>query len=102
MTWIVDIKDVALLHVAAIIDPEVNNARLQAWGHHSSWNDALAIMRKQCPRRKFIANLPDGLAISISTDFSQPLTLLQKWGNQDGWTPFEKTVTEDVKKIIEW
>ena len=102
MVWIVDVKDVALLHVAAMLDPKVKGARLHAWGHHNSWNDVLAILRKLYPQRKLIDDLPDEVGTSPTTDFSQPLALLKKWGNQDGWTALEETVTENMRKIVEW
>ncbi|KAK8087396.1 hypothetical protein PG994_002370 [Apiospora phragmitis] len=39
----INVKDVALLHVAATLDPACNGARLQAWGEHCNMNDILAI-----------------------------------------------------------
>jgi len=98
----IDVKDVALLHVAAVLDPEVNNARLQAWADYSNWNDVLAIIQKLYPQRKFADGLPTPTALSITSDFSQPLALLKKWGHQDGWTPLEETIVDNMKNIVKW
>jgi hypothetical protein len=98
----IDVVDVALLHVAAILDPEVKNARLQAWAQPCVWNDILAIMRKLYPQRKFIDDLPDAPLPALSTDFSQPLHLLQKWGHQDGFKSLEQMVAENLKPIVAW
>ena len=100
--WSVDVKDAALLHAAAVLDPEVKNARVQAWAVACNWNDILAIMRRQCPERKFIDDLPGQSQLTITTDFSQPLALLKKWGGQEGWRTLEETVADNMRKIAAW
>lgn len=98
----VNVKDVALLHVAAILDPEVKNARLQAWAQPFNWNDVLAIMRKLYPQLEFMHDLPNHPELSLSTDFSQPLALLNKWAHQHGWISLEETVSENMRPLVEW
>ncbi|KFY97139.1 hypothetical protein V498_02242 [Pseudogymnoascus sp. VKM F-4517 (FW-2822)] len=97
----IDVKDVALLHVAAALDPEVNGVRLQAWAENCNWNDILVILRKLYPQRKFIDDLPVHPPLAVTTDFSQPLALLKKWGHQDGWKSLEETVADNMKNIVE-
>ncbi|PVH93439.1 NAD(P)-binding protein [Periconia macrospinosa] len=96
----VNVKDVALLHVAAILDPDTQNERLQAWAQYCTWNDILSIMRKVVPDRKLIDDFPDMTTLTVTADFSQPLALLKKWGGQDGWISLEDTVTENVKVLV--
>jgi hypothetical protein len=98
----IDVKDVALLHVAAVLDPEVDNARLQAWAEYCNWNDVLAILRKLYPQRKFVDDVAIPPPLTITTDFSHPLALLKKWGNQDGWKSLEETVADNMKNLIAW
>ncbi len=93
-------KDVAALHIAAILDPDVKNARLQAWGVNCNWNDVLAIMRKLYPSKKFIDDFPTNVQVSFTTDFSQPLALLKKWEHQDGWKTLEETVADNMEGLI--
>lgn len=97
----VDVKDVAVLHVAATLDPEVKNARLQAWADNVNWNDLLAIMRKQRPEKKFIDDIPNLPRMSITSDFTESLKLLKKWAGQDGWKPLEETVDDNLRGIID-
>ncbi|KAK3687981.1 hypothetical protein B0T22DRAFT_498222 [Podospora appendiculata] len=92
----VDVKDVALLHLAAILDPSVKNARLQAWGHACNWNDMLTILRKLCPTHEFVPDLPNLQQLNLSTDFSQPFALLERWAGQDGWRALDETIAENV------
>lgn len=93
--WI-DVKDVALLHIAAILDPEVKNARIQTWGVNASWNDLLAVMRKLRPDHEFMPDLPSTDFGTLSTDSAEALALLKKWGDQDGWRSLEQMVGENL------
>ena len=89
-------KDVALIHVAAVLDPEVKNARLQSWGHSAHWNDILAILRKLRPRKEFIEDYPDPQHLKVSVDQSDSIALLKKWSGKDGWTSLEDGVLENI------
>lgn len=91
-----DVKDIALLHVAAVLDPDVKNARLQAWGHSRHWNDLLAVLRKLRPQKEFIADYPSRSLLTISTDFSDSFALLEKWAEQDGWRSLESSIAEGI------
>ncbi|KAH8903574.1 NAD(P)-binding protein [Coniochaeta sp. PMI_546] len=98
----IDVKDVALLHVAAVLDPDVKNARLQAWAEPFNWNDVLVIMRRLYPDHKFVDDLPGMSELSLTTDFTQQLSLLKKWGGQDGWRTLEQTVEDNLRAIVAW
>ncbi|KZF19798.1 putative NAD dependent epimerase/dehydratase [Xylona heveae TC161] len=100
-TFHIDVKDVALLHVAAILDPTVKNERLQAWAENCNWNDILAIMRRLYPQHHFVEDFPDATKLSITTDFTLPLSLLKKWGDQAGWRTLEQTVPDNVNPLAE-
>ena len=89
-------KDVALVHVAAVLDPEVKNARLQGWGHSVHWNNILAILRKLRPQKQFIDDYPNTYYLKLSVDQSESLALLKKWAAKDGWTPLRDGVSENV------
>ncbi|UPK92490.1 hypothetical protein LCI18_003425 [Fusarium solani-melongenae] len=95
--FFVDVKDIALLHVAAILDPQVKNAHLHSWGHSSNWNEFLAVLREVRPQREFIADYPDPYHVTISTDQSDSVALLKRWAGQEGWRPLKNTITESVE-----
>ncbi|KAF5557312.1 aldehyde reductase 2 [Fusarium phyllophilum] len=94
--FFVDVQDVALVHVAALLDPEVKDARLQTWGHKAHWNDFLPILRELRPQRKFIDDYPETFYLKLSTDQSQSVALLKKWAGQDGWKPLKQIITEAI------
>ncbi|ETI21034.1 hypothetical protein G647_07377 [Cladophialophora carrionii CBS 160.54] len=98
----IDVKDVALLHVAAALDPEVNNARLQAWADPFNWNTLLAMLRKLYPQQKFIDDLPGMSELSLTTGTTQQLALLKKWAGQDGWRTLEQTAKDNMDAILKW
>ncbi|KAF5017801.1 hypothetical protein F66182_10241 [Fusarium sp. NRRL 66182] len=94
--WFVDVKDVARLHVAGILDPELKSTRLQAWGHVAHWNDVLTILRELRPQRRFLADYPETFHIKTSTDQSESVAILNKWGGQNGWKSLMQTISEGI------
>lgn len=95
-----DVQDVALLHVAAVLDPEVKNARLQAWGHNSNWNEFLDVLRRLRPQKEFISDYPGPCYLTMSTDQSKSVALLKKWAGQDGWKSLKDSITENVESPL--
>ncbi|KAJ5994031.1 hypothetical protein N7451_009755 [Penicillium sp. IBT 35674x] len=98
----VDVKDVSLLHLAAVLDRGVRNERLQAWSHPCNWNDILSILRQLYPQRDFMKDLPGMTTLKITTDQTLSEFLLRQWGSQDGWTPLEETIQENMNSILAW
>ncbi|KAJ4007482.1 hypothetical protein NW752_007538 [Fusarium irregulare] len=92
-----DVGDLATVHVAAILDPDVKNARLYVWGHRTHWNDFLTTIRRIRPHREFIEDWPSPRYLSMYTDQFESLELLRKWGGKDGWKALETSITECVK-----
>jgi hypothetical protein len=93
----VDVKDVAAVHVAALLDPKTDQARLQVWGHSTNWNEFLRVLRQIRPDRKFIDEWPATRYLDITTDQAESLDLLKVWSGQHDWTPLSTSITETVK-----
>lgn len=96
LAFYVDVKDVALLHLAAMLDPEIKNVRLQSWGHRAHWNDILAILRKLRPQKEFIDGYPSPYYLKVSVDQSESVALLRKWSSKHGWTSLEDSISESI------
>ncbi|KAL7926426.1 hypothetical protein ACQKWADRAFT_318342 [Trichoderma austrokoningii] len=92
----VNVKDVAVLHVASILDKDAKEERIQAWAGPFSWNDVLAVFRRLYPGQKFVDDLPESPMITTTADDSVPLRLLKKWAQQDGWKNLEDTIRENL------
>ncbi|KAM0445322.1 hypothetical protein ACHAPV_002763 [Trichoderma viride] len=95
----VNVKDVAALHVASILDKDTKEERIQAWGAPFIWNDVLAIFRRLYPSQKFPDDFPEAAAITATTDEKVALKLLKKWAQQDGWRNLEDTVRENLGSL---
>lgn len=89
-------KDVALIHVAAALDPELKDTRIQSWGHSTHWNEILSILRKHHPERQFVDDYATSYHLQVFVEQSQSLALLQKWGGKEGWTSLEDGVVANV------
>lgn len=92
----VNVTDVAVIHVAAVLDKDTKEQRIHAWTAAFKWNDILAIMRRLYPSQKFIEDFPDSAAMTATIDESVGLKLLKKWAQQDGWRNLEDTVRESL------
>jgi nucleoside-diphosphate-sugar epimerase len=92
----VDVRDVALLHVAAVIDPELKSRRLYAWAHNYTWNDVVEVMRKLYPEKKFMDDFKDMKGSSARVDNEVSEALLKKWG-QHGWTSLETCIKDTLE-----
>ncbi|KAF4953753.1 hypothetical protein FGADI_5746 [Fusarium gaditjirri] len=90
------VSDVAVIYVAAAIDPDVKGARIPALAKSFNWNNALAIMRKAYPEEDFEDDFVPGdpvLSYKIENDIAPEL--LQKWAGRE-WISLEKGITETI------
>ncbi|KAL6701642.1 putative NAD dependent epimerase/dehydratase [Trichoderma pleuroticola] len=101
-TYAVDVKDTALLHVAAALDPKTKGERIQAWGNTVNWDDFLAILRNLYPKEEWVDDFTGKVKLSITTDQTPALALLKKWGNQEGWTTPHDSVAQAVDVYLKW
>ncbi len=93
--WMVDVKDTARLHVAALIDPEVENERILAFAYPFNCNDILACLRKLYPDKEFPNNIEDDSRDLSKLDNRRGEELLKKFG-RPGWTGLEESIQENT------
>ncbi|KAH6971139.1 hypothetical protein BKA56DRAFT_495583 [Ilyonectria sp. MPI-CAGE-AT-0026] len=94
------VTDVAVMHVAAALDPNVEGRRIQVLAKSFNWNDCLEILRKAYPNRKFVDNFLTGdptLVYKIENDIAP--SLMQKWAGRD-WISLETTIGETMDFIV--
>lgn len=93
--WMVNVRDVARLHVAALIDPDVVDQRILAYGFPFNNNDVLGVVRKFFPEKKVPGN-DEGLGRDRGrVDNGPGKELLRKFG-REGWTSLEESVRDNV------
>lgn len=93
----VDVRDIAVLHVAAALDPSVQNARLYGWDKPFNWNDMLAIFRKLQPDKTFVDDLESHDKLLGTVDASVEKGLVEKWGGRRGWISLEEGVRDALQ-----
>ena len=93
--WMVDVKDTARLHVAALIDPEVENERILGCAYPFNCNDILACLRKLYPNKIFPHNIEDDSRTLVKLDNRRGEELLKKFG-RPGWTGLEESIQENT------
>jgi nucleoside-diphosphate-sugar epimerase len=54
----IDVRDTARLHIAALLDPSIENERIFGFVHEFNWNDAISILRKLRPNNRRIPRAP--------------------------------------------
>ena len=96
--WMVNVKDTARLHVAALLNPEVQNERILAYAFPFNFNDILDCLRKIYPDKKFVDNIEDEPRDLSKLDNSRGAELLKTFG-REGWTPLEETVRENTMDL---
>ena len=93
--WMVDVKDTARLHVAALIDPEVENERILGFAYPFKCNDILACLRRLYPDREFPHDIEDDSMDLSKVDNRRGEELLKKFG-RPGWTGLEESIRENT------
>lgn len=95
----VDMTDVARLHVVAAIDSTINHERIFAFGSPFNWNDLVDAVQKAKPSAVLQPHDP-----SAGRDLSEPdnelgRTLLKKWWNQPDYTSLEESIRQNLEGL---
>lgn len=94
--WFTDVEDIARLHLASLLFPDVNGERLVSYGGRLNLNDVLAAFRKFDRSRVLpddIPNLPKDVG---KIDNERATELLRRLG-RPGWV----TLDESLEPLIE-
>lgn len=97
---IVDVRDAALIHVAALLAQDVDRERLWALAHPYHINDFLKIWREAYPGHEdtIPADLDFPAAPKQIVDNSRSVELLQRFAGRS-WIDFRTTVIDNVKGL---
>jgi len=90
------------MHVAALLDPEVDGERLLVGAAPCNWNDVLGVMRRLYPNRSFMGDLEGMGKLDVTVDDALQLSLLKKWGHgQEGWRSLEESVKATLEGVVD-
>ncbi|KKY15405.1 putative aldehyde reductase [Diplodia seriata] len=96
--WI-NIKDMARLHVAALLHPEVKNERIFGFAGTYTMNEFLAFYRKHYPDREFPADIPGVECDLAEIEPAKRAEELLKEMGRPGYETLEDTVLDNVIDI---
>ena len=98
--YFINAKDIARLHVAALILPGVEGERLLGYAKPFSHTEILEILRKIKPDKQF-ESAPEGEGRDVSNvDNRRSEELVNKMKGGEGWTSLEETVKDNVKHLV--
>lgn len=89
--WQVDVEDIAKLHLAALIFPDVTGERLLGFAHRFNYNSFLRVFRSLAPERTFPQDDPGQRQSSTIVECQRSIELLQRFGGR-GWLSFEESI----------
>ena len=92
-----DVKDVALLHTAALTNSQIQNERIIAFAAPFAWNDILAILRRARPDQSTIPeDIPNEGKCLTKVANTRGEGILRALG-RSGWTGLEEAIMENIK-----
>jgi len=98
-SFYVDVKDTARIHVAALVEPDVQNERLWALAGAFSLNEIFGILRSFPNNSKIPADMQGfGEPTKIQVDNSRSTELLKRQG-RPGWASLKDTLWEQVQHL---
>jgi len=94
------VRDTARLHVAGVIDPEINNERIFAFSEPYTWNGILAILRKLRPDHKVVEDIADN-SKDLSRVVRKPRAeeILKKNFGQAHFIGLEASIKENIAHL---
>jgi hypothetical protein len=97
--YYVNVRDVARLHVAALLDPSIQSERLFAFANTFNWTEVIAIMRKLRPDNDKIPNPPanEGQDLTdVSKASKRAEQVIQSFFGVSGWTGLEESIKAGI------
>ncbi|KAF8169968.1 hypothetical protein K438DRAFT_1941163 [Mycena galopus ATCC 62051] len=98
-TLAVDVRDVASIHLAALLSTQTAGKRLWAAAHQFEINDILKIWREAFPERTFVANFDFPPQPKITLELAESVKLLEAFEGRS-WVPFKETVVANVQDAL--
>ncbi|KAF7370337.1 NAD(P)-binding protein [Mycena sanguinolenta] len=92
----VDVRDVASIHLAALLSTSMQEKRIWAAAHRFEINDILAIWREEFPERKFVEDFKLPSQPKITLDLAESKELLRAFEGRS-WFPFKESVIANVQ-----
>ncbi len=100
--WCVNVRDIARVHIAALLDPTVQNERLFAFAEPFNWTDVIAIFKKLRPENTKIPQAPENEGRDLSNVWKpskRAEELIRSFFGVKGWVPLEVALEEGIADL---
>ncbi|KIW45997.1 uncharacterized protein PV06_01692 [Exophiala oligosperma] len=99
--WFVNVKDCARLHVAALLDRNVNHQRIFAFAEPVNWTDVVTILRNARPDNKRIPDPPanEGRDLSQIGPRNKAEDLLKSFYGSAGWRSLRDSIVDGISDL---
>jgi nucleoside-diphosphate-sugar epimerase len=94
--WVVDVRDVAALHVAAALASDVNSERLWASSEPGRLNELLRALRDAYPGRTIVPDFEWPVQPTVTQDVSRSTELLRRYAGRS-WISAKQSVVDTVR-----
>ncbi|KAJ6483967.1 hypothetical protein C8R45DRAFT_1148101 [Mycena sanguinolenta] len=95
----VDVRDVASIHLAALLSPSTEGKRIWAAAHRFEINDILAIWREEFPERKFVEDLKFPPQPKITLELALSEELLKAFEGRS-WLSLKESAIANVQDVL--
>lgn len=100
--WYADVRDNARVHIAALLDPNVNRKRIFAFAHPFNWTDVVTILKKLRPDNLHIPQAPEheGRDLSdVRRASDEAKALIHSFFGVSGWISMEDSLAAGIADI---
>jgi hypothetical protein len=95
-SFLTDVRDVAILHVAALLGPDVNHERIVSANERMDPNRILAYWREAYPDRKILPDFDFPPAPKVDIDLTRPKELVQRYAGRP-MISLKQSVVDNVR-----
>ena len=94
--YFVDVRDDALLHIAATVLPDVQGQRILAYAAPYNYDDCVAVLTKYGKPKKYEPAGPGGEGKDISDVDNGPAEKLLKRMGRSGWKSLDESIKDQI------
>ncbi|KAF7377594.1 Aldehyde reductase 2 [Mycena sanguinolenta] len=95
----VDVRDVASVHLAALLSMQTEGKRLWAAAHTFELNDLLRTWREEFPHRTFVEDFKLPPHPKVTLELAESEKLLEEFEGRT-WLPFKETIIANVQDAL--
>jgi hypothetical protein len=101
LEYFIDVHDDARVHVAALLDPTVQNERLFAFAQAFNWTDIIGILTKLRPDNQRIPQPQpnEGRDLSDVKGRKRAEDLIKSFFGVSGWTSLEDSIAAGIADL---